>query len=171
MLRQTRTKDQNARPERDPTDLARKMGIILTLVMGVLVAAVPILYWWANTVPRRPKGVSKNAVFLWAPYVGLPAPRRGSWLNCWEENRHDLCRLSEIDGTTHYEGEFVPYGRASRVTPDQLRIDPVKTVENKVWVGDVLVPLVYLENGEVVIPASSYEESKRILDQIMPVSP
>jgi hypothetical protein len=39
-------------------------------------------FWWANTVPGRPKNVAANAVFLWAPYVGLPAPRRGWWLAC-----------------------------------------------------------------------------------------
>jgi hypothetical protein len=148
----------------------RKIGIALAAIMFVLLGGVVVSYWWSNTVPRRPKGVSGNAVFLWAPYVGVPGPRRGWWLACWEQSGTDYCRLNRVDGTTDFEGQFVPYHGTRPVPADQLRIDPSKTQENKVWVGDALVPLVYLEGGEILIPASSYEDGKRLLDGVRPTS-
>jgi hypothetical protein len=131
------------------------------LIIGVVVA-----YWWANTVPSRPRGVSSNAVFLWAPYVGFPGRRRGWWLACSEQTGNARCTLSGVDGSTEYEGEFVPYDYKSVIPADQLRIDAIKTREHKVWVGEVLVPLVYLDNGAVLIPASKYKEGTRLLDQL-----
>lgn len=140
-------------------EIAFGLTALMTLFMGGLIVA----YWWSNKIPSHPKGVSSNAVFLWAPYVGLPAPRRGSWMACWEESSHNRCRLSSVDGDTKYEGEFVPYGRKGVVPGDQLKIDPNKTRENSVWVEDQLVPLVYLENGEILLPAGKYEEAAHIL--------
>jgi len=149
-------------------EAVRKVGIALGAIMFALVAGVLLSYWWANTVPRRPKQVSDRAVFLWAPYAGVPGPRRGWWLACWEQSETDYCRLSGIDGAITYEGQFVQYGHTGPLPADQLIIDPIKTRENKVWVGNALVPLVYLENGEVLIPASSYEDGKRLLDRVRP---
>jgi hypothetical protein len=135
------------------------LGISLILI---LVGA----YWWSGTVPSRPKTVAANAVFLWAPHVGLPAPRRGSWLACWRViEGSDRCRLSAIDGKTEYEGEFVPYGRKPPLPTDQMSINAEKTREQKLWVGEALVPLVYLYNGDVLIPADEYEEGSRMLNR------
>jgi len=85
-------------------------AIVVVCIFGVAGA-----YWWANTVPSRPKGVSSNAVFLWAPYVGLPGPRRGWWLACSEQIGHTRCTLSGVDGNTEYEGEFIPYDRNAAI--------------------------------------------------------
>ncbi|HKD79290.1 MAG TPA: hypothetical protein VKH81_06315 [Candidatus Angelobacter sp.] len=134
--------------------------------MALCIGGIVVAYWWSNKIPNRPKGVSANSVFLWAPYVGLPAPRRGWWMACWEESGYNRCRLSGIDGDTKYEGEFVPYGHKGMVPADQLKIDPNKTREHKVWVEGELVPLVYLENGEILVPVSKYEEAARILNEL-----
>src|SRR5882724_9635294 len=72
------------------------------------------------------------------------------------------CALSDIDGTLKYEGEFLPY--VAGVAVGKLDIDAEKAREYKIWVGDALVPIVYLKNGEILIPSSRYEEGKRILD-------
>ncbi len=95
--------------------------------------------------------------------LGVPAPRRGDWLACWEEKEQTLCQLNDIDGSMEYEGEFIPFGHKSRPTADQLRIDAMKTRRNKVWVGKALVPLVCLENGDILIPASKYAEGVELL--------
>lgn len=137
-------------------------GIAL-LIVGLVVA-----YWWAGRIPSRPKGVAANAVFLWAPHVGFPGPRRGWWLSCSEDAGHNRCKLSDVDGNTEYEGEFVPYGDKGPVPADQLKINPEKTRDNKVWIGSALVPLVFLQNGKVLIPASKYEEGARLLEQLKP---
>lgn len=91
-------------------------------VLALLIAGVFAAYWWANTVPGRPKAIAERAVFLWAPYVGFPAPRRGWWISCSEDAGHNRCTLTDVDGRTEYEGEFVlddaqgpvPSGRQSR---------------------------------------------------------
>jgi len=50
----------------------------------------------------------------------------------------------------------------------QLKIDPEKTGDDKVWIGSALVPLVCLENGEALIPASKYQDGARLLEQRKP---
>jgi hypothetical protein len=143
-----------------------KSGAILAAIVAFLITCLAGGYWWANTVPSRPRGVAFNAVFLWAPYVGLPGPKRGWWLACSEQAGHTRCTLSGVDGNTEYEGEFVPYDRDAEISADQLRVDVIKTRDHKLWVGEALVPLVYLDNGRVLIPADKYEEGTRLLDQL-----
>jgi hypothetical protein len=101
---------------------------VALLILGLVVA-----YWWAGQIPSRPKGVATNAVFLWAPHVGFPGPRRGWWLSCSNHAGRNRCKLSDVNGITEYEGEFVPYGDKSPVPADQLKIDPEKTTDNEVW--------------------------------------
>lgn len=140
--------------------------LMVTAIIAVLIAGIAGAYWWANTVPSRPQGVSSNAVFLWAPYVGFPGPRRGWWLACWEADACNRCKLNSVDGSIEYEGEFVLYGDKGPVPASELRINPTKSREHKVWVGDALVPLVYLDNGKILIPASGYKAGTRLLDQL-----
>ena len=143
-----------------------KAAIAAAVLFVVVAIGIWGAYRWSNTVPRRPKGVRNDAVFLWAPYVGLPAPRRGWWIACWEASPgHPFCRLSDIDGATEYEGEFSPYRSMTGVPLNRLKIDPTKTRDHRIWVGDALVPLVFLENGEILIPTANYEKGKRLLDR------
>lgn len=148
--------------------LFEKAVYTVAALMLLLIAGLVGAYWWARTVPSRPKGVAANAVFLWAPAVGFPGPRRGWWLSCWENAAHNGCKLSDVDGNTEYEGEFVPYGGKPSVPIDQLKIDAEKTRENKVFIGSTLVPLVCLENGEVLIPATKYQEGAHLLEDTNP---
>jgi hypothetical protein len=134
--------------------------------IALLIVGLAVAYWWAGQIPSRPKGVAANAVFLWAPHVGLPGARRGWWLSCWDDAGHDRCKLSDVHGNTEYEGEFVQYGNEGSVPADQLNIDPEKTSDNKVWVGSALVPLVFLQNGKVLIPATKYEEGVQLLQGV-----
>jgi hypothetical protein len=138
---------------------AASVGVCL-LVVGLIAA-----YWWANQIPGRPRGVAVNAVFLWAPHVGFPGPRRGWWLSCSEQAGHDRCKLDDVDGKTEYEGEFVPYRDKGPLPANELKIDPEKTADNKVWIGNALVPLVFLKNGKVLIPAVEYDQGVRLLEE------
>ena len=60
----------------------------------------------------------------------------------------------------------MPYGHAGPLQSQQLKIVPAKTERaKKMWIGKALVPLVYLENGVVLIPDARYEDGKRLLEQ------
>lgn len=131
-----------------------RKNITVGLAALLLIFTVLALFQWARTIPPRPSDVAPNAVFLWAPNVGLPAAKRGQWLFCWENNGRNRCRLSSIGGATEYEGEFVVQSGGGPVPADQLMIDPEKTREHKVWVGSTLVPVVVLRNGKALTPAS-----------------
>lgn len=148
--------------------LSQKSVYVFVAILALLILGLVGAYRLANTIPSRPKGVASNAVFLWAPAVGFPGglPRRGWWLSCWANAGHDRCRLSDVHGNTEYEGEFVLYGDKGSAPTDQLNIEPEKTSDNKVWVGSALVPLVFLHNGKVLIPAAKYEEGARLLQGI-----
>lgn len=136
-----------------------------TVAIGtaVLVGVIAGAYWWSGRVPGRPKTVAADAVFLWAPAVGVPGPRRGWWLSCSEDGGRDRCRISTVDGKLEYEGEFVVFGDKGHVLPGQLKIDAKKSGENWVSIAGALVPLVVLENGKVLLPAAKYEEGARLL--------
>ena len=148
--------------------MLEKVVYALATIVALLILGLVGAYWWAGTVPSRPKAVAPNAVFLWAPHVGFPGPRRGWWLSCGENAGHNHCKLSDVDGNTEYDGEFVQYGSKGSVPVDQLKIDSEKTREHKLWIGSALVPLVYLDNGEVLIPASKYEDGVQLLEQLKP---
>lgn len=145
--------------------LAEKATYIVAAGLALLVIGLAAAYWWGGRVPNRPRGVAANAVFLWAPNVGFPGPKRGWWLSCSVNAGHDRCKLSDVHGNFEYEGEFVLYGDKGSVPDDQLTIDSEKTSENKVWVGSALVPLVFLQNGKILIPATKYQEGAQLLDE------
>jgi hypothetical protein len=143
------------------------------LVIVATVICVPVILiefyflasWWNARLPRRPKGVPDDAVFLDRGTQKLPTPRRGDWLNCWqepEENR-DRCRLTHENGTVIFEGDYIPFDRGASVPDIQLRIEPVRTREDSLWVGFAWVPLVHLTNGNILIPTDYSEEAAKLL--------
>ena len=143
--------------------MLKKVALTLTAILVVVVTGIAASYWWSNRVPSRPKNVSPDAVFLWAPYVGVPAARRGWWMGCERKPRQQTwCTLNNIDGSLEYEGDFLPY--VPGVPLAELNIDADKTRENKIFVGGAFVPIVYLKNGAILIPAAKYQEGKRIMD-------
>jgi hypothetical protein len=149
-----------------PLDTLDKSVLTLAAIMAAIILYFVIGYWLARQIPRRPKAVSANAVFLWAPHVGLPGPRRGWWLVCWPSEARNRCRKSDIDGRTLFEGDFTPYRRKTALGAEELRIVANKTQDaRQFWLENTWVPMVYLENGEVLIPVARYEEGKGILDQ------
>jgi len=149
--------------------LARRILYVLGMLAIPILTAAWLLSTWllANKVPSRPKGVDHTAVFIWAPAVGFLGglPRRGWWLACWEVAGHDYCKLSDINGRTEYEGEFIRYGDRGTVSNGELQIDPLESAEKKIWVGNIPFPLIYLKNGEILVPASEYDQAARSLKE------
>ncbi len=149
----------------DESTPLEKIMLAVGLAGALLIGGFFLASYWSTRIPTRPSTVAIDAVFLWAPAVGLPAPRRGSWLSCSEQDMHDRCKLSNIDGRTEYEGEFVRYGDRGVVAAAQLNIDPNKSRRDAVWVGSALVPIIYLRDGEILIPARKYEEGARLVER------
>lgn len=146
--------------------LLEKSGAVLTVLVVAIIVAVVGGYWWSNTTPFRPKGVPSTAVFLRAPATGAPGAPQGEWLACTEREGHNYCRLTDKSGRTEFEGEFIRSHGSNAVPDDQLRINALATSKDEsVWLSDTWVPLVHLENGEILIPASKYDEGKRLLNQ------
>jgi hypothetical protein len=144
--------------------ILRGMAITLGVLAILLVIAVVGEFWWAGVEPRRPSGVPNDGVFLWAPYRGIPKRIKGIWLNCWQESTgSDQCRVSAQDGEVIFKGEYVPYGQTAPVPSSRLRIDPEMSRRYLLGVGGGFAPLVYLTNGQILIPASKYKEGARLL--------
>lgn len=151
-------------------------GIILVL----LIVGIKSLYWWADTPPKRPANVSSSAVFFWGLPVGLPGPKRGDWITCRFDPKQsaDRCRIVEMDGSLLYDGVFVPYGEQGPIPESDLLLDSKMTnlAQERVGVkttrqdsdkpGPQSVPLIYLQNGEVLVPEKGYEAGKQRLNEL-----
>jgi hypothetical protein len=143
--------------------LFERITYLLSAIVLFLAVGLGIAYWWSGRVPSRPASVRSDAVFLWAPAVGVPAPRRGWWFSCWEESAQDICELNNLDGSLQYKEEFLSYSHRGPVAQSALQIDTSKTGSKKLWIGQALVPLAYLQNGEILVPASNYDEGVRLV--------
>lgn len=147
-----------------------KATVILLASIGVPVLVISGAYWWSNTPPRRPNGVSQNGAFLWSGSVGLPSPRRGNWVECWVDrlNKEDVCRFTDIKGVVYYEGVFLPDQGNIPIPNYDLRIRARFTSDwaPHVSVRDTYVPLLCLQNGRVLIPKDNYLKGKQKLDDL-----
>lgn len=148
-----------------------KALMIVVAVVGAAVLAVAGAYWWANIPPKRPRGVSPDAVFLWTGHLGLPAPKHGTWIECWADTESGVnkCKLTAMDGTPEYEGVFVADSGVAAVPQPDLDIDAETTSNRTFWVRfDKLrgAPLVFLHSGIVLIPRDAYEEGMATLKHL-----
>lgn len=145
-----------------------RISSALVVIMFVVVIGIAIAYWQSGNTPPRPRTVAQGAVFLWAPNLPFPRPRRGWWLSCRYDQGHDVCTLSGVDGKPDYVGEFVTYRSQGVLSDSQLAIDPEKSTDHNVWIEGQLVPLIYLKNGEILIPKDKYDQGSQMLDQLKP---
>jgi hypothetical protein len=152
----------------------RKAIVLLLILIGLPCLAISGAYWWSNVPPRRPQGVARSAVFLWTGHLGLPAPKHGTWLECWADTASaaNRCRLTEMDGKPDYEGVFVADKGAALVPQSDLRIDIETTSNRTFWVRlneSVAAPLVFLQNGAVLVPKEAYQAGMAKLESLRQV--
>lgn len=157
--------------------------LVISILVGLILLAVVfqiVTIWWYSFPPKRPNSVSPNAVFIWGLPVGLPAPKRGNWVNCWFDPKEnvDECRVASVNGALLYQGPFLPYQGQTPVPENELAVDSkttsqngpeqvdfIATSEESSDPGVQVVPLLFLWNGNVLIPAKAYQAGKEQLDE------
>jgi hypothetical protein len=109
---------------------------------------------------------------LAVPFI---SEKRGDWVSCWFETSKnaDFCRVVSFDGRLIFEGAYLPFPEQSPIHESELSIDAKKMnlAKEQVTVqatnpeapdpGPNSVPIVYLRDGSVLIPAESYEQGKK----------
>jgi hypothetical protein len=157
-----------------------KLTFALSAIAVIFVTYLVGTFWWADRPPRRPTSVSPMAVYWPGLALGLPGPRHGAWVACWFDRQQssDQCRIDTVDGRALFEGTYSPYLSRVPIRSDELLIDlaAMSKAQEQVEVatsagessspGPQMVPLIYLRNGDVLIPQKSYDTGRRRLDDL-----
>ena len=135
------------------------------VVLGAVVVLVAVVLSWAGRPPQRPHGVSPNALHVEPNNVGFTLHKKGYWLDCWfdKDANVDRCRLTNAKGTGLFEDAFLPCVGQTPLPQSEL-------VLNARWTGNtwtqsqdkrINVPVVFLENGQILLPRSLYTEARQ----------
>src|SRR5882724_5637240 len=135
------------------------------VVLGTVIILTAVVLWWEGHKPRRPRTVSSNALYVLPNNVPFTLHKTGYWLDCWfdEQANVDRCKLSDEDGTGSFADAFLP-------CVGQTPLPQRELVFNTRWTGyiwtrspdkGINAAIVQLENGQVLLPQSFYEQAKR----------
>ena len=135
------------------------------VVLGTVIILAAVGVWWEGHNPRRPRTVSTNALYVLPNNVSFTLHKTGYWLDCWfdEHANVDRCRLTDESGTASFEDVFLP-------CIGQTPLPKSEMVLNAKWTGytwirspdkRINVPVVELDNRQVLLPRSFYAEAKR----------
>jgi len=121
---------------------------ILFCVVIVFIVAWYLMAFVLPNHPSRPKNVPKSATLV------LRAPAH-FWQECWFDSvgNQDRCRIYNGGGVVLGEGIFLPLNGGDAVPQNQLIIAPGGSSYT-----------VVLKNGEVLIPQTGFDETKRELN-------
>ncbi len=136
-------------------------GIVLGTV--IILAAIGLL--WEGSNPRRPRNVSSNAVYVLPNNVPFTLHKTGYWLECWFDKgaNVDRCKLTDEKGTVSFEDVFLPCVGHTPL-PQSLLVFKAR------WTGDIWtrspdkrinVPVIELDDREVLLPQTFYADAKR----------
>jgi hypothetical protein len=137
------------------------IGIAIVLLISVLVAVL----WWTGRTPQRPPNLSVNALYIERGVVPFKLSNTGEWLDCWFDKDEHLarCKLTNMNGWAEFEDVFLPYSGQAAISETDLMLDRKRT--GRLWGGTyekgTHYPIVYLSNGDVLLPRSEYETAKR----------
>jgi hypothetical protein len=135
------------------------------VVLGTVIILTAVVLWWEGHNPRRPRTVSSNALYVLPNNVPFTLHKTGYWLDCWfdEHANVDRCKLTDENGTVSFEDVFLPWIGNEPLHPSVLVFNKKRT--GYTWTRSpdkgINVPVVVLEDGEVLLPRSFYAEAKR----------
>jgi hypothetical protein len=137
-------------------------------IVGAMIILAGFALWWTGRPPQRPNGVSANALYMERGVVPFKlSSTPGDWLDCWlDEQEHvDRCKLTDEKGKLEFQDVFVPY-KGQMALQSNLIFDSRRT--GRLWTGSYEKgfrnPVVYLSNGEILLPRSDYEKAKQTVD-------
>jgi hypothetical protein len=138
---------------------------LISAALGAMVALLIAVLWWTGRPPRRPGSLSSSAIHFEPNNVPFTLHETGYWLDCWFDGRAnvDRCKLTDVKGTQLFEDVFLPCEGQSPLPQRDLVFDARRTGYK--WTGSydkgISVPVVYLANGQILLPRSVYVEAKR----------
>ena len=146
-----------------------KTSTVLSWILGVVTIAFVIfllLMWWGSRIPKRPSNISSRSVFLERGSVPFKLSTHGDWLECWEDSTAtvDRCRLADEKGAIKFEDVFLLYEGPSPVPEKDLTFDVDKTRTLHYGVKGISLPVIFLQNGQILLPQSDYEWGKKSVD-------
>jgi hypothetical protein len=148
-----------------------KLKILMFRVLGLGVVAFIIfssLMWWGSRFPKRPANISPRGVFLEVGSVPFKLSTHGDWLECWKDEKAnvDRCKYTDEKGVVYFEDFVLPYEGISPVPEEELVIDTGRTRGFHYGVTDknIRFPLIFLRNGQILLPQSDYERGKQNVD-------
>ena len=132
--------------------------------IALLLIAGGVFLWWAGRAPAKPANMPANAIYIETaitPFKIGTTP--GTWLGCWYDRNDnaDHCRLTDEKGNMKLEDTFLPYSGRGSFPQSALTFDTRRT--EHLWTGSyekgIHVPVIYLANGQMLLPESVFEEA------------
>jgi hypothetical protein len=145
---------------------------LIGALLGMMIVLAVAVLWWVGRPPQRPANLSPKALYLERGVVPFKlSSTPGDWLDCWfdEDEQLDWCKMTDEKGRLEFEDVFLPYEGQLGIPQDKLTFDTRRT--GHVWTGSyekgTRIPVVYLADGEILLPRSEYEKAKQTVDRSM----
>jgi hypothetical protein len=133
-------------------------------VLGTVLILAASFLWWVGHKPGRPHTVSSNALYVLPNNVPYTLHKTGYWLECKFDPHEnvDRCKLTGENGNAVFEDVFLPCVGQTPLPQSELVF---KRLTGDTWTQSpdkkVNVPVVYLDNGQMLISRSLYAEAKQ----------
>ena len=131
---------------------------------GAAIILAAFVLWWEGHTPRRPRTVTPGAIFVLPNNVPFTLHKTGYWLECWLDKQAsaDRCKLTNERGKETFQDVFLPcVGHTPLAQSDLL----FKSRTGSRWIRSsdsrINVPIIYLENGQLLLPQSFYAEAEQ----------
>jgi len=134
-------------------------------VLAGIIAVGAFLLWWTARPPARPANMPANGIYIETgivPFKLRSTP--GTWVGCWYDStdHSDHCRITDENGKLKYEDIFLPYEGQAPILQSALIFD---SRTGHLWTGSyekgIRVPVIYLTDGQILLPKTDFEEIKR----------
>lgn len=141
---------------------------LMGALLGTMIVLAGFALWWIGRPPRRPSSVSSSALHFEPANVPFTLHQTGYWLDCWldQSENTDRCKLTDVKGNTLFEDVFLPCEGPGPISKDNLVFDTRRTGYS--WTGsyekNVNVPVIFLVNGQILLPRRAYDEAKRTVN-------